>query len=60
MFERQRRSLLDYHNCCLQFIRYKCVILDNKDCIVLQTKLIADKDIVIESGPEPETPEKAC
>jgi hypothetical protein len=36
------------------------IILENEEgkTVVLPTKLIADKEILIESGPEPETPEK--
>jgi hypothetical protein len=35
-------------------------VLENEEgkSVVLPTKLIADKEILIESGPEPETPEK--
>jgi hypothetical protein len=36
------------------------IILENDEgkTVVVPTKLIADKEIIIESGPEPETPEK--
>jgi hypothetical protein len=36
------------------------IILENEEgkTVVVPTKLIADKEIIIESGPEPETPEK--
>ena len=36
------------------------IIMDNDkgETVVLPTKLIADKDIIIESGPQPEIPEK--
>ena len=36
------------------------IIMDNEagETVVLPTKSIADKEIIIESGPQPETPEK--
>jgi hypothetical protein len=36
------------------------IIMDNDkgETVVLPTKLIADKEIIIESGPQPEIPEK--
>ncbi|MGI8834051.1 MAG: mechanosensitive ion channel domain-containing protein, partial [Nitrososphaeraceae archaeon] len=36
------------------------IIMENEagETVVLPTKSIADKEIIIESGPQPETPEK--